>query len=71
MNAPSTVRFALKWLGSYVAAKQSSRRGYTEKRDEAKTWKSRRAVDLFLSRKDPGWAASCVVEEFDSAKKDR
>lgn len=71
MTSPSTVRFALKWLDVYVAAKQSSRRGYTTERSEAKVWKSRRAVDLYLSRKDPGWAASCVVEEFDSAQKDQ
>ena len=55
--------FVIKWLGNLVRAKQSSRRGYTDKVEEAKKWTTRARAELFLSRKDPTWASQCVIHE--------
>lgn len=48
------------WVG-YVTGLRS--RPYTEHKDCAKKWTTRRRAERFLKLKSPQWAERCTIEE--------
>lgn len=62
--------FVINWewrkgVKCYVTKNSPNRKPYTSNPldKDCKTWKTRKNAERFLSRKDKGWASSCVIEE--------
>ena len=67
-----TPRFVIRWhTYGYVTKGQPNRKPYAhDARDaDVQHWASRQAAERFLSRKDPSWAASCVIEEIEASER--
>jgi hypothetical protein len=58
-------RFVIRWATyGYVTRGQPNRKPYAQDRTDpdVQTWASHQGAERFLSRKDPQWAAACVIE---------
>jgi hypothetical protein len=54
----------IKWCGNYISKKGlRSPFAYTADPGKAKTWKTRKNAERYLSLKDPTYASQCEIEE--------
>lgn len=57
--------FVIRWAHwGYVTKRSPNKKPYTSRfAEDVKTWKSQESAQRWLDKKDPGWAADCVIEE--------